>query len=462
MTQAVENLLLMATTTMKLTKKQLNKYNSPETLLVVSVYPRRGEVYSPGVTGVASYAKNVVTPMNQPVVILADTTHQDYGETAYVEDGNLVWRMFDNGHFKMLWQLWQAIRSFSNVKQVMVQHDFGMYQSLWVTAYLLPLLFLLRLTGKEITLVAHHVIVDIGKLKGHVGLGNGRWATIRAWGMSKLFQLYYVLMGVSVNRVVVLEDVLVNSLKPYISEHKLAVVPHGVDTQLEIPAKKLARKQLKFRKDEVVVMFFGFVNWFKGADQFVEAFSEVEMMDGKQVRFVIAGGESATLTSKSYYQEYFDKLTRAVDKSIRVEITGYIPQDQVAHYFSAADVVVFPYRTLMCASGVLSLTFSYEKPFVVSDAFGHMFEAEDMAKAMEELELEVDDMRFYLNRRDMVRTVERVVENGLKDKMRKLARKMKLTRSYAVTARQYETLLFEKQRAEAPGLVEVAYATVDW
>ena len=46
--------------------------------------------------------------------------------------------------------------------------------------------------------------------------------------------------------------------------------------------------------------------------------------------------------------------------------TKFIPQEDVAHYYCASDLVVLPYKKVY-QSGVLMMTLSYEKPTLVSN-----------------------------------------------------------------------------------------------
>ena len=48
---------------------------------------------------------------------------------------------------------------------------------------------------------------------------------------------------------------------------------------------------------------------------------------------------------------------------------GYIPNEDVRYYFSAAELVVQPYRSAT-QSGVTQIAYSFEIPMVVSDVGG--------------------------------------------------------------------------------------------
>ena len=48
----------------------------------------------------------------------------------------------------------------------------------------------------------------------------------------------------------------------------------------------------------------------------------------------------------------------------------YIPDEEVKNYFSAADLVILPYKEFEAQSGVGSISVSFGKPLLVSDAGG--------------------------------------------------------------------------------------------
>ena len=66
-------------------------------------------------------------------------------------------------------------------------------------------------------------------------------------------------------------------------------------------------------------------------------------------------------------------------------------------FFQASDLVIFPYRTLMSASGPLSIAFSFQKPFIVSKELSGMFETFDIAKSLNKLGVDKNSLVFGSN-----------------------------------------------------------------
>jgi len=419
-------------------KRLITQYDTSETLVMISLYPKKGERYSTGVSGLASYAKNVITPMNHLTIVLAD---YDKKPAIYKEGKTLVVRCFQTNSPFMWLDIFRTLIQFSHAKNVLIQHDFSVYGSMIVSALIVPFLTILRLFGFTISIVLHHVVTDIFKLAGHVGLKNTFFDRMRGHVYNILFKGFYTLVGVVSTNIVVLEESLKTRLSSVILKQKITTIPHGVDTSLTTIPKKNARTVLGIKKDDYVIMFFGFVNWFKGADFFADTFSDKSHILGKKIHGIIAGGESSTMKGRTYYQTFYNSVAKTVCSSPTLSMTGYILQEDIQTYFSAADLVVFPYRNCMTASGVLSLTFSYGKPFIISQPLDEMFEAQDFKKNMKELGLSIGDLTFDLKKESCLACTENILKNGLRDKMRNLSIQMRETRDYAKTAKEYQKLL---------------------
>lgn len=424
-----------------LTKKQLTTFDTPETLLVVSLYPKKGETYSSGTTGVASYTKNLVTSMNRPVVVLANVLDKS---SVYTEKNTLVTRCFDPNQPQMWRQLFATIRQFKHTKHILIQFDFSMYGSMATSGLVLPFLALLKLKGYGVSVVSHHVVTNAHRLSGHLGLNTSLIGQLIASGYSFFFQLFYLLLGLTSKQVIVLEETLKKNISGLIPNRKVIAIPHAVDTSLKTPSKAIARKKLGFTKDEQVVIFFGFANWFKGADLFAQFFQKTSKLLGKKTRFIIAGGESVTLKEKPYYQQYFEHMLNTIYHSKAVSITGYVPQEAIKDYFAAADLVVFPYRYYMCASGVLSLVFSHAKPFIISNELAPMFKSNDIAAAFKTHDIKPSDIQFDLTKEDCLKVTKKVLRNGLKKKMNQVGKTIRSQRSFIRNAELYEAAIFNQ------------------
>lgn len=424
---------------MNILKKDIQKYNKPETLAVISLYPKQGEIYSSATSGVASYTKNVVINMQRPVIVLAD---YDEKPQRYQEKNALIVRCFRSNSITLWWSLYKQLKKFPQVTNIMIQFDFSIYGNILVSAGIIPFLLFLKSQGYFLSLVNHHVISDIRKLKGHVGIVPGFAGTVKTVLYNSLFHTFYRLLGITADKIILLEESLKSKLSTFVPQEKIVAIPHGVDTDVVLVSKTKARKALKIGNDEEVILFFGYVNWFKGADIFVKNFQHTTHLLGKKAQFIIAGGESPTLKNKTYYQSYFKEVLEGVYRSKKVKITGYIPQEEIYLYFCAADLVIFPYRHFMTASGVLSLVFSYKKPFLVSTELREMFSSADFIAAIEASGLTMHDFLFQLTENDCLKAAENILKNGIKKKMINMTERLREKRAYKNTAILYEQTLF--------------------
>lgn len=417
----------------------IKRYNNPDTLVVVSPYPKRGETYSTGKTGVASYTKNVVKHMGRRVIVLAEIETEP---ESYIEDHILVIRCFRKGNADMWLQLLKALRIFPEAKTILTQYDFALYGNPLVSSLGLMFLGFLKIHGYRVFVTLHGIVDDVMKLKGHVGLGSGPKDQFIGNIYTYLFHTFYRVLSIVSSRIIVLEESLKQKLitiAPWVSA---SAIPHGVDTNLKPIKSTLAKRKLGIPTRDHVIIFFGYINWFKGADIFARTFSRVGKLLGKRVHVIIAGGESPTLKDRHYYQDFFRQVRLEVQNSKHITLTGYVPQREIATYFSAADLIVFPYRHYMMASGVLSLAFSYRRPFIISRPLAEMFHSDDFEKQLNASGLKIGDITFDLYPKNIIDMTRDVLINGRKTKLEDMAANLRIGRSYLKIARLYENLLF--------------------
>lgn len=416
-------------------------------MLVVSPYPKQGETYSTGISGVASYAKNVISEMPRRVVVLTNYLDKP---SSYEEDNTLVIRCFQTSGRFMLVAVLPHLRQFTEVKQVLIQLDSSLYMGMLRAPLMLFFLCILACLRYNVAVVLHHVILDIMKISGHVGLVNSTKGRFLAQVYNSFFHIFYKALNLLTSLIIVPEEPLKSKFKRIVPNARVLTIPIGVDTNLFAIDKKKARRLLGIDQDAYVILFFGFVNWFKGADFFAKTFANTKQMLGKRVHFIIAGGVSATMQDKAYYQKYFSSVEKIVGASQTVTITGYVPQEKIALYFSACDLVTFPYRYFMTPSAVLSLTFSYNKPFIISDALCEMFDADDLASALKQARIPKKDLIFELNGASFHARTRKVLRNGIRSKITHMTHIIREQRSYKNTALLYDQALF----AQSPYLLK--------
>lgn len=135
--------------------------------------------------------------------------------------------------------------------------------------------------------------------------------------------------------------------------------PHPVyDIYGEAFAPMEARRQLNLPTDKPLVLFFGLIRAYKGLDLLLEA-----MPHCPDVHVVVAGEPYGDWAP---YQAIIDRH----GLSTRVHLfLDFIPNHHVAAFFSAADLVVQPYRSAT-QSGISQIACNFEKPMVVTNVGG--------------------------------------------------------------------------------------------
>ncbi len=146
-----------------------------------------------------------------------------------------------------------------------------------------------------------------------------------------------------------------------ITDKPALFTPHPVyDNYGEPLDKKEACSKLGLNPADRYLLFFGFIRKYKGLDLLLQAMQD-ERVKETGVKLIIAG---------EYYDdpsEYADLLHQVRE---RVHLfTDFIPNDEVRNYFSAADLIVQPYRSAT-QSGITQVAYHFEKPMVVTKVGG--------------------------------------------------------------------------------------------
>lgn len=106
-----------------------------------------------------------------------------------------------------------------------------------------------------------------------------------------------------------------------------------------------------------VVLFFGFIREYKGLKDLLKSLPEV--LSKVKVTLLIVG---EFWKDKGQYIRLINELGI---KDNTVLIDEYVPNEEIGHYFSAADLVVQPYVSAT-GSGVIQTAFGFNKPVVAT------------------------------------------------------------------------------------------------
>lgn len=125
--------------------------------------------------------------------------------------------------------------------------------------------------------------------------------------------------------------------------------------------RPVARQHLGLGADEQVILFFGLVRHYKGLDLLLEAVALLP--DRARIRVVVAG---------EFYEGKEECLAIIHKNGLGEHVVLhdlFIPEDEVKHYFCAADIVAQPYRSAT-QSGVTQIAYHFETPMLVTDVGG--------------------------------------------------------------------------------------------
>ena len=143
---------------------------------------------------------------------------------------------------------------------------------------------------------------------------------------------------------------------------RVTVSPHPVYDHLDPagidPASARARLGLSCER---VLLFFGFVREYKGLRYLLQSLPLI--LDRFRVHLLVAGESWEDVRP---YRELIEKLH--LEQQVTMHFR-YIPDEMVATYFAAADLVVVPY-TSATQSGIVQLAYGFRKPVVVGRVGG--------------------------------------------------------------------------------------------
>ena len=107
---------------------------------------------------------------------------------------------------------------------------------------------------------------------------------------------------------------------------------------------------------------FGYIRPYKGLKYLIQAMPDI-LQRFPQTTLLIVG----SFWSKDK-KSYFDLIKNLQLEKNVVMINKYIPNEEIAKYFTVADVAVFPY-TSATQSGTIQIAYAFNKP-VISTAMG--------------------------------------------------------------------------------------------
>ena len=430
-------------------KKFIEKYNKKDNLIVISGYPKKKQTYSRGVCAVSSFAKNTLTALqkeNPDKGIIVLTMEIDRNET-YEEDGMLIIRCFKRNSPRSYFGLLKEIFKFRKVKNVLIEFEFASFGNTFMTGLLAPLTWALFLARKNITVVCHQVVSDIRDLSGHIGISPKAFKIII---LNYGLRLFYALMLLPAKKIIVLEEEFKERLSKLTNPKKIEVLPHGIDQNIQRVSRTNARVKLGIKENEFVLLYFGYLTWYKGIDFLIKSLLGVNKINGRKIKLIVAGGSSFTQKEKKHYLEFLGKVNSLLKSKDGDNIitTGFVLEKDIKYIFTASDLAIFPYRIFMSSSGPMSLAISHNKPFILSENLAGLANSLDIKNALKISGVKKEDIIFKLSKKSLIKGIQKSMNNQMRGKMIKFSKILNTERSFTNLAKKYNQALFQETKSQ--------------
>lgn len=176
----------------------------------------------------------------------------------------------------------------------------------------------------------------------------------------KMLTRYFVK---SMDGFLVLSDSVKADLQLFGIEKPIAQTPHPLyDNFGKCVARAEAINTLALDPEWNYLLFFGFIREYKGLDLAIKALASPKLT-GLKLKLLVAG---EFYNNEKYYRDLVEELGL---KGRVLFYDHFIPDTMVPVYFSAADLVVQPYKSAT-QSGVTQIAYHFEKPILVTNVGG--------------------------------------------------------------------------------------------
>jgi glycosyltransferase involved in cell wall biosynthesis len=387
-------------------KNLLKKYNSAETLIVITSFPNpvSGKYGKRDFNAIGEHSERRLPYIakKRPVLVLAE--EQDGRKYFEIGENIAVARLWKKGNIFSILKLISFIREFDKARSVLVQFEFNVMGGILPNLALLLLLLRLKLSGKFVVFEMHQVPQSIGSVKKHVNIQNPLLQFIYNTGL----KIFYVASGIATHKILVFEEEMKERLRKFVHESKIEVLCLSVDLQKTIH-KKLAREKLGLPQRQFTILVFGFINGYKGIDWILDALKDEEKSN---INLIIAGGKNPYLMHKPYYQKFYKSIVMQAKKQKHVIYTDFVPDDKVYLYYSAADLAVLPYTAFISASGPFSRALAHNKAILISKKLANYAKSRDFKRSLNQTGLKKEDVIFPLEKKSFLKLVNRARSNN--------------------------------------------------
>ncbi len=157
---------------------------------------------------------------------------------------------------------------------------------------------------------------------------------------------------------IVQSDAVERELNKHFPDAIYRKAPHPVYENFGASIPKVEAQKALGISARKVILYFGYIRAYKGLSVLIDAMKNLDDV------LLIAVGE--------FYDEEsaYRQQVRTLNLESRVRfVADYVPNDEVGKYFSAADVVVLPYRSAT-QSGIIQIAYNFDKPVIATNVGG--------------------------------------------------------------------------------------------
>jgi glycosyltransferase involved in cell wall biosynthesis len=152
-----------------------------------------------------------------------------------------------------------------------------------------------------------------------------------------------------------------SDLRQFLPNAQYAFVPHPIYNVFGDALPKVEARRRLGLADERIILFFGYVRRYKGLHLLLEAMPQI--LKHIPLKLLVVG---EFYDAEETYRNKIQKLGLANHVTVNSQ---YIPNDEVALYFSACDVVVLPYISAT-QSGIVQIAYHFDKPVIATNVGG--------------------------------------------------------------------------------------------
>jgi glycosyltransferase involved in cell wall biosynthesis len=162
---------------------------------------------------------------------------------------------------------------------------------------------------------------------------------------------------------ITMSETVMADLKTFIPNPRAQLCLHPLyDNFGSLVPKPQAIEKLQLNPNHQYVLFFGFIRKYKGLDLLLEAFADPRFRN-RSIRLLIAG---EFYDSPEHYNSLIEQHQL---EDLIVRRHEFIPNSEVADYFSASDLIALTYHSAT-QSGVTQVAYHFEKPMLATNVGG--------------------------------------------------------------------------------------------